>query len=88
MRRLIAQVRGAIPFEDPAGSACIGTCDGCSLKLIEFLDGELSDWDTRLDAGERPGLAELSRLAKTSRKVYAVLERNGVVRSEEASPAE
>lgn len=87
MRRLIAQVRAAIPFDHPAGSACIGTCDGCSLKLIQFLDGELSDWEARLDAGERPGLAELSRLAKTSRKVHAVLERNGVVRLEEASPA-
>lgn len=79
MRQLIAQLRGAIPFDAPEAQVCTGPCDGCSMKLLEFLDSELCEWEQRLDAGERPGLADLSRLVKTSRKVYGVLERNGLV---------
>lgn len=79
MRRLIVQVRDAIPFDMPEAQVCSGTCDGCSLKLLEFLGNELDGWEARLDAGERPGFKELSRLAKTSRKVYSVLARNGLV---------
>ena len=79
MRRLIAQVREAIPFDAPDSHVCAGTCDGCSMKLLNFLDAELQDWGRRLDAGERPNLGEVSHLARTSRKVYAVLERNGLV---------
>lgn len=79
MRQLIAEVRAAIPFDSPDAQVCSGICDGCSLKLIEYLDDRLRDWEARLDAGERPGLKELSRLARTSRKVHAALARNGVV---------
>lgn len=64
MRLLIAQVCDAIPFDLPAAQLCIGECDGCSLKLLEFLASELYGWEARLDAGERPGLKELSRLAR------------------------
>ncbi|WP_295391405.1 hypothetical protein [uncultured Thiodictyon sp.] len=78
---LIAQVRTAIPFEAPQSRVCTGACDGCSRKLLDFLEGELDDWERRLAAGEAPRLGDLSRLARTSRKVYAVLERNGLVGS-------
>ncbi|MFY9972980.1 MAG: hypothetical protein WAK53_01885 [Chromatiaceae bacterium] len=78
MRLLIAQVRDLVPFDIPEGQACAGTCDGCSLKLLEFLGNELDGWEARLDSGERPGLKDLSRLAGTSRKVYSVLARNGL----------
>jgi hypothetical protein len=76
MRLLIAQVRDAVPFDMREAQVCAGTCDGCSLKLLEFLGNELDGWEARLDAGARPGLRDLSRLAKTSRKVYSVLARN------------
>lgn len=79
MRLLIAQVRAAIPFDAPQTQVCTGTCDGCSAKLLNFLDTELQDWEGRMDAGERPNLGDVSHLARTSRKVYAVLERNGLV---------
>lgn len=79
MRLLIAEVRNAIPFDMSEAQVCAGECDGCSLKLLEFLGSELEGWEARLDAGERPGLKELSRLAKTSRKVHGVLARNGLV---------
>jgi hypothetical protein len=48
------------------------------MKLLEFLGNALDDWEARLDAGERPGLKDLSRLANTSRNVYSVLARNGL----------
>jgi hypothetical protein len=86
MRDLIREVRAAIPFDLPEAQVCTGVCDGCSVKLLEYLDTQLSDWEARLDAGERPGLAELSRLARTSRKVYAVLARNGLVGGPRARP--
>ena len=79
MHVLIAQVRSAIPFDVPEAQTCGGACDGCSLKLLEYLDCELSAWERRLAAGERPNLGDVSRLAKTSRKVRAALARNGLV---------
>jgi hypothetical protein len=79
MRLLIEEVRAALPFDVPRAQVCAGACDGCSLKLLNFLDTELADWERRLAAGERPNLGAVSHLARTSRKVYAVLERNGLV---------
>ncbi|NCA69008.1 MAG: hypothetical protein EOM91_02690 [Sphingobacteriia bacterium] len=81
MRLLIEQVRAAIPFEAPLAQICLGGCEGCSYKLMSFLETELADWEGRLDHGERPTLADLARLARTARKVHAILERNGLVSS-------
>ncbi len=78
MRDLIAQVRSAIPFDMPEAQLCADECRSCSVKLLEFLAAELDDWEARLDAGEMPGLAELSRLARTARKVHRALEKNGL----------
>ena len=79
MHQLIAQVRAAIPFNAPQSRVCTGACEGCSQKLMDFLEGELDDWERRLTSGERPGLADLSRQARVSRKVHGVLERNGLI---------
>ncbi len=79
MRELIARARAEIPFGRPLERICGDDCKACSLKLLEFLGAELDDWEARLDAGERPGLAELSRLARTARKVHRALARNGVI---------
>lgn len=79
MRQLIAQVRQALPFDLPEARVCDGPCEGCSLKLLDFLETELDDWEQRLDQGEKPGLAELSRLAKSSSRIHRILERNGLV---------
>lgn len=82
MRQLIDQVRKALPFDLPSARVCNGPCDGCSMKLLDYLEGELDEWETRLDQGEKPGLAELSKLAKTSRRVHRVLEKNGLVQAQ------
>ncbi|WP_200331108.1 hypothetical protein [Thiocystis violacea] len=79
MRELIAQVRAAIPFESAEAQLCSGVCNGCSRKLLEYLDTELEDWERRLAQGEKPGLDDFSRLIRTSRKIHRVLERNGLV---------
>lgn len=79
MRTAIREIRRRLPFDVPPTELCTGDCQGCSLKLLEFLDGELLHWEQRLDSGERPGLNDLSRLIATARKVERVLSRNGLV---------
>lgn len=79
MQQLIQQVRETLPFGTPQGYVCADECKGCSLKLLEFLDLELMDWEDRLQQGEAPGLGDVQRMAKISRKVHAVLGKNGVL---------
>jgi len=81
MRQMIAQVRHSLPFDAPETQVCQGPCDGCSMKLLDYLDSELQDWEYRLNEGEKPGLAELSKLARTSRRIYQILEKNGLAHS-------
>ena len=78
MRELIEEVRHTLPFDLPETRVCNGPCNGCSLKLLDFLEMQLDEWEQRLGQGEKPGLAELSKLAKTSRRIYRVLEKNGL----------
>ncbi len=79
MRRLIAEIRATIPMDLSEAELCRDGCNACSLKLLEFLSSELEGWEARLDAGEKPGLAELSQLARSARKIHRVLVRNGVI---------
>ncbi len=58
---------------------CLDSCNGCSVKLLEFLESELQGWEARLRAGEQSSFGDLLRLAKVAGKVHAVLERNGLV---------
>lgn len=88
MRQLIQQVRQALPFDLPEARVCAGPCDGCSLKLLDFLENELDDWELRLDNGEKPGLAELSKLAKISRRIHRVVEKNGLLAESQAEQAQ
>lgn len=79
MTRLIAQVREAMPFDVPEAAVCEGACEGCAVKLLAFMAGELEYWEERLADGCTPGFADLSKLAKTARRVHAALARNGLV---------
>ncbi|MCW8930401.1 MAG: hypothetical protein OQL19_09205 [Gammaproteobacteria bacterium] len=79
MRQLIQQVRVAMPFDLPEANLCSGKCNGCSQKLLDYLDTELEDWEYRLREGEVPNFGEIQRIAKTSKKIYRVLDRNGLV---------
>lgn len=77
MQQLIARIRAEFPFDQPEAQLCAGPCNVCSLKLLEYLRSELDTWDARLAEGERPGLAELSALIRTSRRIAAALHKAG-----------
>jgi hypothetical protein len=80
MRHLVAEVRSVMPFDLPPERLCDGACSGgCALKLLDYLDGELETWIGRVDAGEMPNFGDLARLEKTSRKIYRVLARKGLI---------
>jgi hypothetical protein len=79
MQQLIEEIRAALPFDMPEAYLCDGVCKGCSLKLLDYLDSELDGWEGRLDNGDIPCLADLKQLAKTSQKIYRVLEKNGLI---------
>lgn len=79
MLRLIAQIRETFPFSQPEAQTCAGPCQGCSLKLLVFLESELDGWEHRIASGERPDLAELSQLIRTSRKIGRVLGKAGLI---------
>ena len=75
MLQLIAKIRVTFPFDRAETQICAGPCQGCSLKLLGYLESELDDWESRITDGERPGLAELSQLLRTSRKVERILQK-------------
>ncbi|MCW8878424.1 MAG: hypothetical protein OQK04_00555 [Kangiellaceae bacterium] len=79
MLRLIADIRAAVPFDIPESSLCLGPCAGCSKKLIEFLDDQLCDWQSKLDAGYEPRLGDINKLAKTAKKIHKVLVKNNFI---------
>jgi cob(I)alamin adenosyltransferase len=84
MQDMIEQIREIIPFNTPQEDLCAHSesCQGCSLKLLEFLEAEIDGWQNKLDDGVKPGFSDLSRLEKAARSVYRVLERNGVVKKD------
>jgi hypothetical protein len=78
MYNLIAQVRAALPFEMRGDQLCSESCDGCSVKLLAFLEQELDAWERRLHDGDKPNFGDLDKLARTSKKIYKVLKKNGL----------
>ena len=79
MVQLIGQIREAVPFNLSEAEICSGTCQGCARKLLDFLDQELAQWDSFLAQGGKPKLGDISKLAKTSRKIYRAMEKNNLV---------
>ena len=81
MRRLIEQIRTAIPFDLTDDQICGDNCEGCSGKLLFYLETELDTWESKLADGIAPTLGDLDRLAKQGRKIHRVLQRNGLLDS-------
>jgi hypothetical protein len=79
MRQLIEQVREAIPFGLCDEQICGDSCEGCSSKLLLYLETELDAWESRLADGVVPSFGDLDRMAKQGRKIYRVLQQNGVL---------
>ncbi|MCG7964494.1 MAG: hypothetical protein AB2747_22060 [Candidatus Thiodiazotropha taylori] len=84
MRQLIEQIRTQIPFDLSEEERCGESCEGCSGKLLIYLESELDEWQIKLDQGVVPSFADLSRLAAKAKKIVNVLRRNGLM-PEEAS---
>lgn len=85
MQGLIASIREVMPLDQPGALLCRQTCVGCPKKLLEYLQSEVSGWESALASGEKPTLGDIDRLAQTSRKIYRVLEKNQLLN---AAPAE
>ena len=79
MRNLISEVKTAIPLDLLPLDACTDDCRGCSIKLVEYISMELENWEYRLDNGDIPDFGDLNKLARSSRKIYGVLSRNGLI---------
>lgn len=79
MRRLIVEIRANFPFDLPQTSVCTGPCRSCAWKLLAFLEDECDSWEQRLDDNQDPGLAGISRLLRSARKIARVLYRDGVM---------
>lgn len=79
MHQLIRQVRESIPFDLSEEEVCGDTCQGCSSKLLIFLETELDEWEIKLADGVTPNFGDLDRLARQSKKIYQVLEQNGLL---------
>ncbi|WP_428034631.1 hypothetical protein [Amphritea sp.] len=83
MRTLIAEIRKAIPFDTPIDKLCDGPCTGCSKKLLDYLDTQLEETESELNAGYTPSFGELNRLKKSAIKIHAALIKNGLIPEEE-----
>lgn len=79
MQTLIKQIRETIPFDMPVALMCNGPCTGCAKKLLDYLDMELLDKEKSLKGGETPNLGDIDKLAKTAKKIYRSLQKNGLV---------
>ncbi len=79
MAELISQIRRNIPFGLGEEALCGDCCQGCSSKLLIYLETELDAWEMRLSDGVVPNFGDLDRLARQGRKIYRVLQQNGVI---------
>ncbi len=79
MANLIQQIRQTIPFDLPDSVICSGICKGCSKKLLDYLESEIDSWTDRLENGVTPNLGDINALAKSSKKIFMVLQKNRLV---------
>ncbi|MCG9965165.1 MAG: hypothetical protein ACRDCT_02835 [Shewanella sp.] len=76
IQQLIAQIQQAIPLNLNEAQMCQGECLGCSKKMLEMLDAEISYWQYT-DA--IPSLKDLKNLENIGRRTYKILKRNQLV---------
>ncbi|MAA61478.1 UNVERIFIED_ORG: hypothetical protein DFO82_2079 [Idiomarina abyssalis] len=77
MYQLLNVIRKHIPFGLKEADMCQGICRGCSKKMMEMLDAEVSQWQADLDNElAEPTLADLVFMEKLARRTEKVLHRN------------
>jgi hypothetical protein len=79
MGELIERIRSEIPFGLPEEVLCGDSCQGCSSKLLIYLETELDEWETKLAAGTVPNFGDLRSLAEKGRKIAQALHQNGLL---------
>jgi hypothetical protein len=80
MRSLIHEIRAHIPFDEMnEARVCSGLCIGCPKKLLEYLEQEVEWWEHVVDSGDEPTLGDVEKLARSSKKIYKVLQKNKVL---------
>lgn len=80
MGNLIKEAREIIPFQLSFSGNCVGRCDECPFKLLEYLDVELSVWESRLKKGEIPTIGALHTLGKECKEIYDILDKQGLLK--------
>ncbi len=80
MENLIKEIREKIPFKMSFDGFCEGRCDVCSEKLIEFLDIEVSHWESRIKHNVFPNEVDVENLAKDYKKIHAILGKEGIAK--------
>ncbi|MCU8105235.1 hypothetical protein L5M38_11950 [Shewanella sp. SM101] len=73
MQTLINQIKETIPLNLEEAQLCQGQCLGCSKKMLEMLDAEISYWQFSEVA---PSLKDLKNLENMGRRTYKILKRN------------
>ncbi len=79
MENLIKEARERIPFHLTFSGNCEGRCEECPFKLLEYLDMDLCNWESRLKKGEVPSAADLYALASDCKRIYSILSKQGIV---------
>ncbi|RUO76096.1 hypothetical protein [Idiomarina seosinensis] len=80
MYQLLEVIQEHIPFGLKEADMCQGICRGCSKKMMEMLDAEVSQWRADLDNQlAEPTLADLVFMEKLARRTEKVLRRNHLV---------
>ncbi|MGI2094472.1 hypothetical protein ACRN96_18040 [Shewanella oncorhynchi] len=73
MQTLINQIKETIPLNLEEAQLCHGQCLGCSKKMLEMLDAEISYWQF---SEVTPSLKDLKNLENIGRRTYKILKRN------------
>ena len=79
MSELIKQIKAALPLDQSEGLVCTGQCQICPEKLVEYISMELENWEYRINTGEIPSFKDLSKLARSGKKIYAALDKKGFI---------
>lgn len=73
MQTLINKIKETIPLNLEEAQLCQGQCLGCSKKMLEMLDAEISYWQY---SDAIPSLKDLKNLENIGRRTYKILKRN------------
>ena len=76
MQAMIGNIKDKIPLDLEEAQMCQGECLGCSKKMLEMLDTEISYWQY---SDTEPGLKDLKNLQNISERTYKILKRNRLV---------